>query len=301
MLEAIVALPDQMFYNTGISTYIWLVTNRKSKKRKGKVQLINGVNYFQKMRKSLGDKRKELAAEHIEALTRLYGDFKAGDDVKIFDNEDFGFRRVTVERPLKLNFQASAERIARLEEERGWQNLVKTKKKGDAGAKEIAEGEALQAAIRAVLEAMDGAVVHKNRADFVKLFKAACKAPGGKTTAVKVPAAVLKAVLSALSERDETADVCLVNGKKDKPEADTSLRDYENVPLKEAVDAYMAREVLPHVPDAWVDESKTKVGYEIPFTRHFYVYEPPRPLGVIEDEIRELEQEIQGMLAEVLR
>lgn len=291
-LEAIVALPDQMFYNTGISTYIWLVTNRKAPERKGKVQLINGVGYFQKMRKSLGDKRKELGPEHIAELTRLYAAFEPGPDVKIFDNEDFGFHRITVERPLKLNFQASAERIARLDDERAWQNLLKSRKKGEKAQQEIAAGEALQAAVRRVLEAMDGTTLYQSRPAFVKALKAAAKAED-----VTIPASIQKAVLSALSERDETAAVCK---KKGQPEPDTDLRDYENVPLKEDIDEYLAREVLPHVPDAWVDHSKTKVGYEIPFTRHFYVYQPPRPLEVIEQEIRELEQEIQGMLAEVL-
>jgi len=292
MLEAIVALPDQMFYNTGISTYIWLVTNRKAPERKGKVQLINGVAYFQKMRKSLGDKRKELSAEHIDQLTRLYAEFNEGPEVKIFDNADFGFHRITVERPLKLNFQVSAERVARLEEQKAWQNLLKSKKKGANAEADIAEGKALQEAVLSALGSMDAEVVYKSRQVFLKALKAALKAHG-----VKLAAPVQKAVLSALSERDEDAEVCTVKGDS---ESDTDLRDYENVPLKEDIDAYMAREVLPHVPDAWVDTSKTKVGYEIPFTRHFYVYEPPRPLEVIEAEIRELEKEISGMLEEVL-
>lgn len=292
MLEAIVALPDQMFYNTGISTYIWLVTNRKSRERRGKVQLINGVDHFQKMRKSLGDKRKELGDEHIEALTRLYADFKPGDEVKIFDNEDFGFHRITVERPLKLNFQASEERITRLEEQKAWQNLVKSRKKGEAAEVKIEQGRRLQAAVLEVLSALDSSVLHRSRPAFVVALKAEAKQRG-----LKMPAPVQKAVLAALSERDEDAEVCTVGGR---PESDADLRDYENVPLKEDIDAYMAREVLPHVKDAWVDDSKTKVGYEIPFTRHFYVYEPPRPLEVIEAEIRDLEAEISGMLGEVL-
>jgi type I restriction enzyme M protein len=292
MLEAIVALPDQMFYNTGISTYIWLVTNRKAPERRGKVQLINGMAYFQKMRKSLGDKRKELSNDHIDQLTRLYADFTEGPEVKIFDNTDFGFNRITVERPLKLNFQASEERIARLADENGWQNLLKSKKKGEAAEAEIAEGKALQEAVLRVLSGLDGTRLYRSRPDFVADLKAEAKGRG-----VKMAATVQKAVLSALSERDEAAEVCMVKGN---PEPDTDLRDNENIPLKEDIDAYMAREVLPHVPDAWVDGSKMKVGYEIPFTRHFYVYEPPRPLAVIEGEIRELEREIQGMLAEVL-
>jgi type I restriction enzyme M protein len=293
MLEAIVALPDQMFYNTGISTYIWLVTNRKAPERRGKVQLINGVEHFQKMRKGLGDKRNELSNDHIDQLTRLYADFTEGPEVKIFDSEDFGFNRITVERPLKLNFHASEERIAGLADEKGWQNLTKSKKKGEAAEAEIAEGKALQEGVLGVLSGLDGTRLYRSRPDFVADLKAEAKRRG-----VKMAATVQKAVLSALSERDEAAEVCMVKGG---PEPDTDLRDNENVPLKEDIDAYMAREVLPHVPDAWVDGSKMKVGYEIPFTRHFYVYEPPRPPAVIEGEIRNLEREIQGMLAEVLR
>ena len=292
LLEAIVALPDQMFYNTGINTYIWVVTNRKPAERQGKVQLINGVAYFQKMRKSLGDKRKELGEDHIVALTRLFAGFEEGDKVKVFDNEDFGFHRITVERPLRLNFQAGAERIARLEDERGWQNLLTSKKKNkQAAAAEVEAGRATQAEVLRVLARLDGARLYKSRPAFLKDSKAAAKAEG-----VKLAAPLVKVVLSALSERDETAEVCKVKGE---PEPDTELRDYENVPLKEDIGEYLAREVLPHVPDAWVDESKTKVGYEIPFTRHFYEYTPPRPLEVIEAEIRALEDEIRGMLGEV--
>ena len=292
LLEAIIALPDQMFYNTGINTYVWVVSNRKSRERRGKVQLINGVSYFRKMRKSLGDKRKELSPEHIDTLTRLYADFAEGPQVKIFDNTDFGFHRITVERPLQLNVQASAERIARLDDERGWKNLVVSKKKNkEAAAAEVQAGTQTQAEVRRVLARLDGAKLYKSRDLFLADLKTAAKAEGAKLAATLV-----KTVLSALSERDETAEVCT---KKGVVEADSDLRDYENIPLKEDIGEYMAREVLPHVPDAWVDESKTKVGYEIPFTRHFYEYTPPRELSVIEAEIRTLEGEIRGMLDEV--
>ena len=292
LLEAIVALPDQMFYNTGINTYIWVVTNRKPKERRGRVQLINGVDYFQKMRKSLGDKRKELATEHINALTRLFAEFEEGPEVKIFDNEDFGFHRITVERPLQLDFQASEERVGLLENQRGWQGLVKSKKKGTAGEAEIAAGRETQAAVRRVLGRLDADRLYLDRSAFLTDLKAAARAEG-----LRMPATLLKAVLAALSERNEDAAVCC--DRHGNPEPDTDLRDHENVPLKEDIDAYMAREVLPHLPDAWVDHGKTKVGYEIPFTRHFYVYTPPRPLEVIEAEIRGLEDEIRGMLGEV--
>ena len=292
LLEAIIALPDQMFYNTGINTYIWVVTNRKPAHRVGKVQLVNGVDLFQKMRKSLGDKRKELGDEHIEELTKLFADFEEGPLVKVFDNEDFGFHRIRVERPLQLDFQASPERIERLEDERSWNNLLTSRKKGEKAEAEIAEGRALQEAVRRVLGRLDATKVYMDRKAWRKDFKAACKAED-----VKVPASINRAIESALGEHNEAAAVCMTKGE---PEPDSNLRDYENVPLKEDIDEYMAREVLPHVPDAWVDESQTKVGYEIPFTRHFYVYSPPRPLKTIEADIRQLEQEIDGLLAEVL-
>jgi type I restriction enzyme M protein len=292
-LEAIVALPDQLFYNTGISTYIWIVTNRKSARRRGKVQLVNGTEMFLKMRKSLGNKRNELGAEHVKTLARLYGDFDAGENVKIFDNDDFGFRRITVERPLRLNFQVSPERIVRLREETAFQNLARSKKKGAAAEREIEEGRTVQEAVLTALRKLDPATVWKARPGFEKAIQGAFRKAG-----VAVPAPVMKAVLSALSERDETAEVC--KDAKGRPEPDADLRDNENVPLKEDIHTYFKREVLPHVPDAWIDEEKTKVGYEIPFTRHFYRYKPLRPLAEIEAEIRKLEGEIQGMLGEVL-
>jgi type I restriction enzyme M protein len=291
-LEAIVALPDQLFFNTGIYTYVWLVTNRKDPERKNKVQLINGTDLYQKMRKSIGNKRHELSDEHIAELCRLYGDFEEGPRSKIFDTEDFGFRKITVERPLRLNFQASPERLERLTTERAFEALAKSKKKGAAATKEIEEGRAQQEAILTMLRTLDPNEVVKNREAFEKRLKAAAK-----KSDLKLPAPILKAILSALSERDDTADVC--TDTKGHPEPDADLRDTENVPLKEDVAAYVAREVLPHVPDAWIDESKTKIGYEIPFTRHFYEYKPLRPLAEIEGEIRALEAEIQRMLGEV--
>ncbi len=292
-LEAIVALPDQLFYNTGISTYIWVVTNRKPKGRKGKVQLINGAEMFLKMRKSLGNKRNELGADHVATLAKTYGSFSTSETAKIFDNDDFGFRRITVERPLRLNFQVSLERIERLREETGFQNLTRSKKKGAAAKREIEEGREAQEAILKAVTGLNPATVWKSRPEFEKALHGALRKTG-----VAAPAPILKAILSALSERDETAEVCM--DAKGRPESDADLRDNENVPLKEDIHTYLKREVLPHVPDAWIDEEKTKVGYEIPFTRHFWRHKPLRPLAEIEAEIRTLEAEIQGMLGEVL-
>ena len=292
-LEAIIGLPDQLFYNTGISTYVWVVTNRKPAPRKGKVQLINAVDLFQKMRKSLGNKRNELSQSNIDEIVQLYGEFKERERSKIFDNDDFGYRRIVVERPLRLNFHASAERIARLKEESAFQSLARTKKKGKAGEQEVADGRAVQEKILAALAGLGAERVWKSRAEFIEAVDAALKPVG------KVPAPVRKAVLAALAERAETADIC--RDAEGSPEPDSDLRDYENVPRKEAIQAYFDREVKPHVSDAWIDETKTRDGYEIPFTRHFYKLTPLRPLAQIEAEIRKLEGEIQGMLGEVLR
>lgn len=294
LLEAIVALPDQMFYNTGINTYIWLVTNRKSEERRGKVQLINGVSFFRKMRKSLGEKRKELSPDHIRDLTRLYDSFENGSHVKVFENTDFGYQQITVERPLRLDFQCSAERRAKLEEEAAWANLVTSKKRKDkkGAAAEIEEGQKTQKAIQRILDHLDSSKLYLSRPAFVKALAAAADAED-----VKIPAPLQKAILSALSARNEAADVCL--DSSGKPEPDPELRDAENVPLKETIAEYLAREVLPHVPDAWVDDAKTRLGYEIPLTRHFYEYVSPRALALIQGEIESLEKDVVAMLSKV--
>ncbi len=317
-LEAIVALPDQLFYNTGISTYIWVLTNRKEPRRRGKVQLIDGRQFFVKMRKSLGNKRNELSPGQIDDLTRIHGAFEDGETrdlpyedpvtheprtrprvvSKVFANEDFGYRKVTVERPLRLNFAASAERIARIEDERAFRNLARSKKRaGPAHDAEVAGGQARQEAIRGLLRSLadaTGSAVVRDREAFIEALRGAEAAAG-----VRLSAPERKAVLSALGERDPDAEVC--RDRRGNPEPDPELRDTETVPLREDVDAWIASEVLPHAPDAWVDGSKTKVGYEIPLNRHFYVYEPPRPLEEIESDLQALEQEIAGLLSDVVR
>ena len=290
-LEAIIGLPDQLFYNTGISTYIWVITNRKSPKRKGKVQLIDATAMFEKMRRSLGNKRNQISDAQITEITRLFGDMAQTETSKVFDNEDFGYWRITVERPLRLNFAVTPERIEAVEQQGAFAGLAKSRKKGRESEAEIAEGRKLQDAIMAVLVSLTSSEVWKNREAFAAKLKAAFK-----RNDVKVPTPVMKAVLAGLSERDETADVC---GGSDDPECDPDLRDTENVPLKEDIRAYFEREVFPHVPDAWIDESKTKKGYEIPFTRHFYRYTPPRPLEEIDADLKRLSGEIQAMLREV--
>jgi len=299
MLEGIIALPDQLFYNTGISTYIWIVTNRKNNNpmkgpvRTGKIQLVNAVDFYQKMRKSLGNKRNEITEEQIKEITRIYGEFKENEYCKIFDNEDFGYQKIVVERPLRLNFQVTEERINNLYNETAFNNLAKSKKKGAAGFKEIEEGKKIQQQIIETLRTMDSTILYKNRDEFTKVLKKAFKDSG-----IKLDSALLKAILSALSEKDETADICV--DSKGNTEPDPDLRDTENVPLKEDIHEYFEREVKPHVPDAWIDETKTKIGYEIPFTRHFYKYQPLRPSEEIMREIIELEKSISEKLKKVM-
>jgi type I restriction enzyme M protein len=366
-LEAVVGLPDQLFYNTGISTYIWIVTNRKSDKRKGKVQLINASDFAWKMKKSLGDKRKKIGEgetengsfepNHIDALTLIHSGFQHDQRLriadiqtniepdrkkkrdqdksvlvsKVFDNRDFGYLKITVERPLRLNFAVTEARIEQVKEGSFFSNLASSKKRKDlaGSAAEIAAGQAQQAEILAILEGLQpqfaaGELI-RNRDKFEKLLKAAFKGSDiGWSTPLK------KALLSkgALGEQDPAADICL--DAKGNPEPDADLRDSENVSLpadsqlplplayennanKGKVDKspllnlvrqhcqdYLAREVLPYRADAWIDFDKTKVGYEIPFNRHFYQYEAPRPLAEIEAEIKALEGEIMAMLSEVV-
>ena len=323
-LEAVVALPDQLFYNTGISTYIWVLTNHKEPRRKGKVQLIDARRFYVKMPKSLGNKRNKLGdptdrpsePDQIGEVTRIFGNFEDGETrsfteedpitrqpvektrvvSKVFDNADFGFHKITVERPLRLNFQPTLTRIERLETERGFVKLATSNKKNEKARRtEIAEGEQRQAEIRKLLldfAAQHGDTLYKNRKAFLTDLREVDRAANLRLT---VPE--LKVVLSALGERDETAEIC--HGRNGKPDPDPELRDTESVPLKESIHAYFEREVLPHVPDAWIDESKTKVGYEIPLNRHFYQYEPPRPLEVIEADIKTLERDILDLLADV--
>ena len=294
-LEAIVAMPDQLFYNTGIFTYVWIVTNRKRPERRGKVQLINAVDLFQKMRKSLGNKRNEISEDQIAEITRIYRAFEECERSKIFENNDFGFRKITVERPLRLRFEATPERIESLREVKAFEDLAKSKKKkrSKAAEAEIAAGRELQQALIEALHTLAAEWVYKNRDTFEADLAEAVQAAG-----LKLPAAIKKAILAALSERDETADVC--TDKDGNPEPDSEQRDYESVPLKEDIREYFEREVTPHVPDAWIDESKTKVGYEIPLNRHFYKYVPTRPLEEIEADIADIGEDIVGMLREVV-
>ncbi len=279
LLEAIVALPDQLFYNTGINTYLWFISNKKATERKGKVQLIDAREMYKKMRKSLGQKRKEVDETAREKIIKLYEDFKETEHSKIFNTTDFAYRKVTIERPLRLNFQASPERVELLKEEKAFEKL-------NPKEKEV---------ILESLHNFPSTQLFTNREEFLKVFEK-------HTKDLKLKSPVKKAILNALSERDENADIC--TDKDGNPEADSTLRDHENVPFGTDVDEYFECEVKPYVPDAWIDESKRDekdgeigvVGYEIPFTRYFYTYEPPRALEAIESEIEEVENELLELL-----
>lgn len=296
MLEGIIAMPTDLFYNTGIATYIWVLTNRKSKEREGKIQLVNGVDFYKPMRKSLGNKRKEISSEQIEEIKRIYAEFKEGEYCRIFDNEDFGFRKVTVERALKLKFQVTEEKIEEFKNTTPFINLaVSKKKKEDERAEEEAAGREQQETVLKLLQSFDSARVYMDREEFLKELKKAVK----EHKADFIKGTLLNAIVNSIGERDEQAEVC--RDSKGNIEPDTSLRDTESIPLKEDIQEYFKREVVPHVPDAWLDESSfDKIGYEIPFTRHFYKYEELRPFADIMAEISDLEKEIQEDIKAVL-
>ncbi|EJG0619927.1 MULTISPECIES: type I restriction-modification system subunit M [Vibrio] len=304
LLEAIVALPTDMFYNTGIATYIWVLSSHKPAHRKGKVQLINASKeraktggrgrsggsevegddqnvFYAAMRKSLGSKRKELTPDAINTIVQTYGQFVENDFSKIFDYKEFGYRRITVERPLQLAIHPKDElRLEALQADNAWAKI----------------DNITQQAILDVLASFEQEK-YLSRDKFLTQLKA-------KLTEVRLSATQLKLIVKHLGEHDDEAEVCKVKGKV---EANPDLRDNENVPLTETVDEYFAREVLPHVPNAWIDESKTDpkdgevgvVGYEIPFNRHFYVYQPPRALEDIDADLDAVSAEIMQLLQEV--
>ena len=286
MLEAIIAMPDQLFYNTGIFTYLWIVTNNKDQKRKGKIQLINSISdeFYKKMKSSLGKKRNEISEDQIQEITKIYDSFKEGKFSKIFDNEDFGYHRITVDRPLKRNFQVSKERLEKLQQESSFLKLDELKEKPkQPKCKDILN----------VLSKISTKIYKDHSAFSNDLSDVLSKAD------FKITATLQKTIENILSERDE--DAIPQKDSKGNLVADSNLRDNENIPLKDDIDKYFAKEVLPYVPDAWIDDStRDKVGYEIPFTRHFYVYKPLRPLEEIDKEICQLQKEISEGLEELM-
>ena len=298
-LEAIVALPQQIFYNTGIGTYIWMLSNRKPAAHKGKVMLVDasGEDFWSGMSKSLGSKRREITDTHKQAILALVKARKEGPHVKIFDTTDFGYREIKVLRPLKLRFTVDAESLARLDTQSAFKNLAVSKKKAAAEKKrDEQEGLALQAEIRAALQTIAGKT-YTNREKFAAALEAALK-----RAELKVKPPVLKAILAGIGERDDSAEIC--RDSNGQPEPDSDLNDTENVPLKENVQTYFAREVTPHVPDAWIDATTCdakdgrvgRVGYEIPFNRHFYVFQPPRTLSAIDADLKATTDRILTMI-----
>ena len=266
-LEAIIALPTDLFYNTGIGTYIWVLSNHKDALRKGKVQLIDASAMHAPMRKSLGSKRKYLSDEQIAEIAKRHEAFEDGPNSKIFATTDFGYRRITVERPLRLRFFVTPDKLAAYRDTKGADQV-------EAFAGVAGEFDNLPAFLEA--------------AGIKKLGKGA-----------------LKAALACFGERDANAQPVLDD--KGNQQADSDLREFENVPLNQNIDDYFSREVLPHVPDAWIDTGKTDakdgligiVGYEINFNRYFYVYQPPRPLVEIDADLKAVEAEIAALLGEV--
>ena len=285
LVEAIVALPTNMFYNTGIATYIWLLDNTKRPERVGKVQLIDGTDLYAKMRKSLGSKNRELGDEHRETILRLYDEMRDDARSKTLTNDQFGYWTITVERPLRLNFACTSERIER---------AVATK----ALARHVD-----QARLRAALESV-GTEVYLNREAFLKVLYPALRA---HRIDLKTPQR--KSLWLTLGEHDDDADICY--DKNGDPEPDPALRDTENVPFTyngnthgadgrdATIEAYFDAEVLPHVPDAWADAAKTRVGYEIPANRLFYKYQPPRTLDEIDADLEARIARVLTMLREV--
>lgn len=272
-LEAIVAMPEQMFYNTGIGTYVWVVTNRKERRRRGKIQLIDARERWQPLRRSLGDKRREFSPVHIDEIVREYGAMKDGDTSKTFDNADFGYSRLTIERPLRLSFQI---------------NLPRKEQFLDACPDLLDD-----------LQAIDQALGRDLRNDWNAVWKQVqtiLKQRGSKWRAPQT-----KAFRSIFAEVHPEAKPVILkkSAGKIEYEPDPKLRDNENVPLTQDIEAYFEREVSPHVADAWVDHDKTKVGYEINFNRHFYRYTPPRPLAEIDADLKRAEEVIVRLLHEV--
>jgi type I restriction enzyme M protein len=272
-LEAIVAMPEQMFYNTGIGTYVWVVTNRKKEKRKGTIQLIDARKKWEPLRRSLGDKRRQFNDEHIAAIVREYGSFIESETSKIFDNNDFGYQRITVERPLRLRYQMSLERKEQFLE--------------------------LCPDLLHDVQAIDKELGREPSRDWNAIWKQIQKILKGRESTWRAPQ--IKTFREVFTETDETAESVITKKSKKtiEYEADPKLRDFENVLLKEAIDDYFEREVLPHVPDAWIDESKTKIGYEINFNRYFYTFTEMRCLEEIDADIKIAEEEIIRLLQKV--
>jgi len=289
LIEAIIGLPDQLFYNTGIRTYIWILTNEKPPERIGKIQLVDATSFFHKRRRGLGFKRNYLDKSDVKEIVKLFDDLNENKNCKTFDNEDFGYIKIIVERPLQLNYQVSKERLENLYGVKAFAKLAESKKDNpELKLKEEEEGKKKQKEIIDSLSTI-GNHLHKNWDEFEEKVKAALK--GFKLTPV-----FIKNIILALSEHDDSADYVLDAKGNKKP--DSNLRDSEKIPLKQNIEEYFKKEVKPYYPDAWMDRKKDKIGYELNFTQCFYKYQPPRPIEDIEKDIKEVTAEIQELIKE---
>jgi len=290
-VEAIVAMPNQLFFNTGIYTYVWLLTNKKPIGRVGKIQLIDATSFFKKMRKSLGNKRNYLGDEDIDEIVKLYDDLKESKFSKIFDKEEFGYTKVIVERPLQLNYQVTEERLENLYSANAFVKLAVSKQKDlELKIKEEEEGKRKQEEIASALKGI-GNHLCKNWYEFETKVKDALNG-------FDLSSNFIKNIILALSEHDDSADYVL--DKKGNKIPDPNLRDSEKIPLKQDIKEYFKREVKPYCPDVWMNRGKNRIGYEINFTKYFYEYKSPRPLEEIEKDIKEVASEIEGLLKEEL-
>ncbi len=286
-LETLIALPNQLFYNTGIGTYIWIITNEKSSERKNKVQLIDARDEFTKMRKSLGDKRNLIPKKSITNIINLYKDFSESEKVKIFNNEDFGYTKITVERPMQLNYQVTEERLENLYSYNQFKKLSESKSKDfETKMAEEEEGKKQQEAIKRALLRI-GDELYTDWDTFESEVKNALKEFDLKPV-------FIKNVIEKLSEHDDNAKY--VTTKKGELQTDKNLKDNEKISLTENIEDYFEEEVLKYYPDAWYDNKNNKIGYEINFTQYFYVYEPPRSLDKIVSDINKVNNEIQKIL-----
>ena len=330
-LECIIALPKNIFYNTGIPTYIWIVSNKKAAHRKGKVQLINAMEMYEKLRKNLGQKNCELTATHIDQLTQIYVDFKPTEISKIYPNEYFGYNKITVERPLRLSSKFTTEAVKTLRYEKNikdemeWaythfgDSLYKDLKKSNDKIEKYLTSNDIKLSPAAksklfslenwkeqlsILQAAEKLAKYfgeKQFNDYNKFVPLMNKAI--KELKLELDTKGINSILNVVSWKNEDAERVIKSIEKKGTityEADSDLRDTENVPLDQDIHEYFKREVLQHIPDAWIDESKTVKGYEISFTRYFYNYVPPRSLEEITTEIFELEKETEGILNEIV-
>lgn len=288
-LEALIALPDQLFFNTGIGTYVWILTNEKTPQRQGKVQLIDAREEFTGMRKSLGNKRHMIPEESIVNIIGAYKEFNENENVKIFDNEDFGYTKITVERPMQLNYQVTPERLENLYSYAQFKKLAESKSKDlEIKMQEEKIGREQQELIKEALLTIGDELYTDWDSFEVKVKKA--------LEDFDLKPAFIKNVIEKLSEHDDEAEY--VTDRRGNPKADSNLRDTEKIPLIQDIDDYFEEEVLKYYSDAWYDSTKNKVGYEINFTQYFYVYELPRPLEEIEADIAKITAEIQKLIGD---